>query len=660
MTVLRPSPLLDAAARNRAPRNAAPRGSASAVLVGEAATAGHLRVRLYGAEYDLPAAPGRWPIGGLVWVEMGENSRPIRVTSPATEPTEGQTVMDHMPSLLPAGGPAELTEEDRARFEAAEAAIRDAQADLATLDSSLDELDAQLAGAALALPIFARYMPTDPHPQGTVWYQLNASGQITGVWEQVGPGDGVNWQGRPLTSSAVVSLTAAQITAGTGTFQTAVAQKIWAEVITSARVTANRAVFRDLIAEHVNVVSSSGGRGVRITDQGIILVGSDGSAAVDLTTAATTYLSILSGGRRVAGLEADGTVSGLRGSFTHDVVVAGQSLVGALAGAGGRSLGKTQLQSRVPVDPYTTKGILERAFTVPRSGHRQVLIRGRVELGGAPSSWAVAGLHFSTNAYTTTGNTRRHAEAVDIHPDRAGGGRIEFEVNTAELGVQPGATVRVLLSLQTDAQGVYVEPGTGTYLSFMDLGPAVATARTVLEPAAPITRAPERTTTRDWVRVHASRFQTYRADGSAISQTGSDVGADYAVQGYNAAGGGMKWSLVEFDHARLVEAVQGTTVLQVKAGFNAAHWWGQQGTAMVGVYGPIPASLPSSQIGAWGLKSARTSRGGWGEVAFDANVNAGVQSLQTLSISFFTTNSNGEFYGYMNPLATYLDIYREK
>ena len=657
MTV-RPSPLLDAATRSRPAVNPAPPGTATAVLVGEGSTPSSVRVRLYGTELDLPAAPGKWVVNGLVWVEMAEGGRPVRVTGPAMEPREGQQVIDHMPTLLPFG-PAELSDEDRRRFADAEQAISDARAELATLDADLAELDVQLAATARALPVFGRYQPEAPHPEGTIWYQQNSSGHIVGVWEQAGPGDGTNWQGRPLTSTAVVSLTAAQITAGTGAFQTAVAQKIWAEVITAARVSANRGVFRDLVAEHVNVVSSSGGRGVRITDQGIILVGADGSAAVDLTTAATTYLSILSGGRRVAGLEADGTVSGRQGEFTRDVVVAGQSIVGALAGAGGRSLGKTQLQSRVPVGPYTTKGILERAFTVPRSGHRQVLIRGRVELGGAPSSWAVAGLHFSTNAYTTTGNTRRHAEAVDIHPDRAGGGRIEFEVNTAELGVQPGATVRVLLSLQTDAQGVYVEPGTGTYLSFMDLGPAVATARTVLEPAAPITRAPERTTSRDWVRVQASNFQSYTASGAPISKSGSDVGASYAVQG--DSGVGMKWSLIEFDYPQLAAAVQGATVLAVRAGFNAAHWYPNAGgTAVVGVYGPIPASLPSSQIGAWGLKSVHVPRGGWGEVQFDANVNAGVQSLQTRSISFFTTNHNTSFYGYMHPMTAYLNILREK
>ena len=611
-----------------------------------------------GAASPLRATPGGYVVGAPVRVALDADRAPISVLGPARDAREGERVDVVMPGLLPTG-PAELSEEDRRRFADAEQAISDARADLDTLVADLAELDGQIASTARALPIFARYQPDGPHPQGTIWYQLNTSGQVTGVWEQAGPGDGTNWRGRPLASTAVVSLTAAQITAGTGSFQTAVAQKIWAEVITAARVSANRGVFRDLVAEHVNVASSSGGRGVRITDAGLILLGEDGSAAVDLTTAASTYLSILSGGRRVAGIDSAGTVSGIRGSFSQDVVVAGQSIVGALAGAGGRSLGKAQLQSRVAVDPRTTKGILEKAFTVPASGHRQIIVRGRVDVGGAPASWVVAGLHFSTNAYTTTENTRRHEEALNVYPDRRGGGLIEFEVNTAELGVAPGDTVRVLMSVQADAQGVWIEPGTGTSLSVWDMGPAVPTSHTVIEPAAPITRAQERTTTRDWVRVPAANYQSYRSDGSPISKTGSDVGARYAVQGNSGAG--MRWSLVEFDYGQLAAAVQGATVLTVRAGFYAAHWYNADGgTAVVGVHGPIPASLPSSQIGAWGLKSAQAGRGGWGEVQFDSNVNAGFQNLQTRSISFFTTNHNREFYGYMHPTHTYLDIYREK
>lgn len=612
-----------------------------------------------GAASPLRATPGGYVVGAPVRVALDADRAPISVLGPARDAREGERVDVVMPGLLPTG-PAELSEEDRQRYEDAVSAIREAREEIGALGGSLDELDEHLAVLAQTLPIFSRWQPEGTHPQGTIWYQLNTSGQVTGVWEQAGPGDGTNWQGRPLTSTAVVSLTAAQITAGTGAFQTAVAQKIWAEVITAARVSANRGVFRDLVAEHVNVASSSGGRGVRITDAGLVLVGADGSAAVDLTTAATTYLSILSGGQRVAGISSAGAVTGVRAEFRDDVVVAGQSVVEALDGAGGRSLGKSQLISRVAVPPDTYQGLLEKSFTVPRSGHRQIVIKGRVDLGGAPASWVVAGLHFSTNAYTTTANDRRHAEALNVYPDRRGGGRIEYEVNTEELGVSPGSTVRVLMSLQTNAQGVFVEPGTGTYLSFADLGPAVPTARTIIETAAPITRAPERTTSRYWVQVPAASFQSYRADGSPISKTGSDVGARFAVQGYNAQGGGMKWSLIEFDYARLAAAVQGATILHAEAHLNAAHWFNGSGTAVVGVHGPIPPSLPSSQIGAWGLKTVRIDAGKWGHVRFDANVHAGLQSLQTRSISLFTTNSAAEFYGYLHAGACYLNLYVEK
>ena len=610
-----------------------------------------------GAGSPLRAAPGGYIVGGPVRVALNADRAPVSVLGPARDARDGERVEVVMPGLLPSG-PAELTDEDRARFAAAEQAVAEAREAITALDGALGDLDGELAQLGRTLPIFSRWMPTGPHPQGTIWYQISTSGQVEGIWEQTTAPEGRDWQGRPLTSTAVVSLTAAQITAGVGAFQSAVAQKIWAEVITAARVSANRGVFRDLVAEHVSVVSSSGGRGVRITDAGLMLLDEDGSVAVDLTTAASTYLSILSGGRRVAGIGSDGTVSGIVGAFRDDVIVAGQS-VRALASGAARSLGKAQLQNTVTVPAHTYQAVQELAFTVPRSGHRQIVATGRVELGDGAAGWAVAGFHVSTNAYTTTANTRRHAESVHLYPDHRGGGRIEWEINTSELGVQPGQTVRVLMSLQTGTTAATVIAGTGTYLSLSDMGPAVPTSRTVQEPAAPISRAPERTVSRDWVRVPAANFQSYTSTGAAISKTGSDVGASYAVQGNS--GVGMKWSLIEFDYTQLAAAVQGATVLAVRAGFNAAHWYPNAGgTAVVGVYGPIPASLPSSQIGAWGLKSVHVPRGGWGEVAFDANVNAGVQALQTRSISFFTTNHNTSFYGYMHPMTAYLDILREK
>ena len=283
-----------------------------------------------------------------------------------------------------------------------------------------------------------------------------------------------------------------------------------------------------------------------------------------------------------------------------------------------------------------------------------------MELGESAGGWAVVGFHLSTDAYATTANTRRHQETLPVYIDRRGGGYIEWELSTAELvRVSPGQTVRVLMSLETTSTGVSVIAGTGTWLSIRDLGPAQPTMFTVMEPGAPVTRAPERTTSDKWVPVSASGFQSYRADGSPISKTGSDIGARFAVQGNSGAG--MKWSLIEFNHAEQVAAVQGATVLGVRVRINGVHWWANAGgVASVGVYGPIPASLPSSQIGAWGLKSVHIPRGGWGTVQFDANVNAGFQSLQTRSISLFTTNNNPSAYGYLDPSNAVLEILRRR
>ena len=167
-----------------------------------------------GAASPLRAAPGGYVVGGTVRVALDEDRAPVAVLGPARDAREGEHVDVVMPGLLPSG-PAELTDADRARFEAAEQAIRDARDDLAGLDGALAALDEHLAVTVRTLPVFSRWMPTDPHPQGTIWYQLNASGQVTGISEQTAAPEGTaadrraarapaprGWRGRPAANAS--------------------------------------------------------------------------------------------------------------------------------------------------------------------------------------------------------------------------------------------------------------------------------------------------------------------------------------------------------------------------------------------------------------------------------------------------------------------------
>ena len=564
-----------------------------------------------GQPFPLPAQGGGYIVDAAAWVAVDEARRPVAVMRPARDAAPGDTVQVALPELAPEAAVADLSDEDRARLEATEAALDEAAVAIQENEAAQAELQARLAAAFVNM-------------NGTDYLDIS------------------------------------RLTTFGGPMLQAVIGELWAQVITADRVRANMGVFNDLVARHVNVTSAQGGRGMRLTDQGLVLTGPDGTAVVDLTTASRMVMSIIDAGRRLAGFESDGGMSAQYGNIVRALRVAGRDVLADLDAKPAGQLGPTlELGTRTEVRPNMYRGLLQTSFTVPRSGHRQIRIQGAVDLGGAPESWAVVGFHFSTNQFTTPSNDRRRQMAMNIYPDRRGGGEFSYTFSTAALGVQPGQTVRVLMSVQTGAQGVWVENGTGTYLIAEDIGRAQPVVRVTTEPLAPVERPISRQPVEDTVLVPCTAWQTYNSSGGAIIKGGSDIGARQIVQGAYA-GGSLRWGLAQFDRAQA--EVAGATIkkIEVIAPVTWTHYY--DGSIVVaGVYGPIPASMPRGSWGASGLaSSARTRRGGEAIITLPSATWAGWQNGTTRSVSFALDNTDLLYYAQIDPAGCYLRITRER
>lgn len=107
--------------------------------------------------------------------------------------------------------------------------LDDAEQDLAESNGRLAEAESDIAN--MATPIMEAAAPTgsDTAPEGTIWFQVNGSGDIIGQWEQTAGGIGATWARRDVESQVIANLDVGKLTASEAEMDGLVAQKIAAE-----------------------------------------------------------------------------------------------------------------------------------------------------------------------------------------------------------------------------------------------------------------------------------------------------------------------------------------------------------------------------------------------------------------------------------------------
>lgn len=578
---------------NRAARRApAPRGGVE--LVGgtfvDKHDDFHARVDVLGEEIVLPALLGQYRRGGAVNVQRdGTSGKATLVYGPAdgADETDGR-------EIVVVGG---------------------------KLAETLDPETREKANRALEqLAVFFTHSDRDPlpedgagKPEGAYWIRLDEEGEDAARWRW----DGTAWVESTLGPELIV--------------REAV---IWALV--ANEIFTKNLVLSDEVDGYVNVTDA---RGVQI-------FAPDGSEMIRLRVDGPTLFGIAKSGAYVAMIDEDGAASFNSVSSTGDVTFdGGRSLVNELGTVGGRTYGKAQLSNAVTID-VNPKGILGVTFKLPGRGARQlkVTVQAQASVTPAPRSVALP-LYFAEGETVTTGNTVRFPyNGVTSTQNRTQHG-YTYSLNTAELGVGDAAVLSVMFGAQSDSGGTWdMHSGAQTSLVVEDAGPAVPTARTVIQTSDPTKPTQNSVTPRQDVFL-AQAFRTYDGDGTPRPEVPN------LYQGYTAyyPAGGRRRSAVQFPD--LSGLLAGADVEWVEIDIHSLFWHANAGgTISVGVKdGLLPASLPDAAIGAHSLAQTHMGRGQTKTIRLPSAVHAGIKSGATRLITFFTTSTSSQYYGYFSP-----------
>lgn len=420
-------------------------------------------------------------------------------------------------------------------------------------------------------------------------------------------------------------------------------------LITEKIITPEILVDGAVQTRHLNIVPEPDSEGgFYFTPVGYVLLGPDGSEAVRLTTDGPISFGVAKDGEYLATVSEDGEVTGTSVSSRGDVKFdGGRSLVDELGGIGGRTYAKTQLENAVTID-LNRKGLLGATFQLPGRGPRQIKVTVQLQASqtlGAVRSVGLT-LHFAQGETVTTGNTVRFPYNDVTSTQNRTDHSFSWSLSTAELGVtNDRAVLSVLLAAASDSGGTWdAHSGAQTYLLVEDMGPAVQTARTVIQTADPTKPAQNTVTPRQDVWL-AQGFRTYDGNGNARPEV------PHLYQGYTPryAAGGRRRSVVQFPD--LSGPLAGADIEWIEIDIHALHWHAiAGGTISVGVKdGLIPASLPDAAIGAHSLVQVHMGRNKTATIRLPVATHAGIKSGATRLITFFTTSQSGEFYGYFSP-----------
>ncbi|SFN65992.1 hypothetical protein [Mycetocola miduiensis] len=226
--------------------------------------------------------------------------------------------------------------------------------------------NAATAAGLVSKNLFSTSSPSGTAPFGSTWFQVNGTGQVIGQWQQTAAGIASTWTKRDVTSDTIANLDVGKLSAGTANLiaavaqkiaagtadiqtvnasnlfvtgtanlNTAVVEKIWAEVVRAKMVVADEFIGTNAIlsgavkaaqldGEAVNGKTITGAtvqtttatnRGVQFDNSGIQAWNSSGTRTV-FVDAATGALIVGAG-------TFNGTVNATGGTIAGDLIISG-------------------------------------------------------------------------------------------------------------------------------------------------------------------------------------------------------------------------------------------------------------------------------------------------------------------------------------------------
>lgn len=226
----------------------------------------------------------------------------------------------------------------------------------------------------LAKTLWSTALPgTTTAPQNSVWYRTDASGKIIAVFTQTAAGTAASWSARPIKSEAIDNLDVGKLTAASGTINQLVANAFAAKLadiiqanignltvtgdthlnnVVAQTIAGDTASFIRLTVDQVlagnieavwNIVAGGkiiagdpNGARVEIAPDGIRLyaIGFNGQPyeAVSMVNGRIAFSVVDQTRGVIAGISAEGDVTGQAASFAKGVTVRGTDLTGQLGG----------------------------------------------------------------------------------------------------------------------------------------------------------------------------------------------------------------------------------------------------------------------------------------------------------------------------------------
>ena len=95
---------------------------------------------------------------------------------------------------------------------------------------------------------------TDVRPRGSVWFQVNAAGEVLTQWQNTSTGTtGGTWTKRPVTSEAIANLDVGKLRALSATIDSAVIEKLFADVVVAkSKVTSEAFIGNNAIIGNIS------------------------------------------------------------------------------------------------------------------------------------------------------------------------------------------------------------------------------------------------------------------------------------------------------------------------------------------------------------------------------------------------------------------------
>lgn len=490
---------------------------------------------------------------------------------------------------------AESSEALEAAYQAdsrAQTALNQAKSALGLIGTTKKELDEKItlsANAKNAITWSFSQPSTPGVVDGDTHFQIDSNYNVFGQWTWKNKA----WRKSLIKNEVLASLDVSKLTAGTAAIQKGVVDKLYAAIITTKFLLAEKIITEKMLvdgvikARHLDIVPQQGRGGLKLNSEGLMVVDKDGLGAIDLRVNQENYISFFKDDSVTFSVTDNGDVSAQTLSVTNNLYYNGVELSDILSALPRGVIASNYNSSdtmKVAADRYYRLSfvVLEKPET--NRWYKVVFSAGFKSAGSRTGAHLVLVSNPGRRAsYDATKTHNQHY--YDIHGFYWDHRYFVTKIHSDDLNWNSdGECILSVFARNTIQDGFYVRYSVNMIVE--DMGPAFNDTMSYGEsasnssPATPSTPATStRTTT--W---NMSSFQNYNR-GSRYRHTSGNIAGGY----YDG-----EWrGIMLFPYAQIQSALRNSRVSSIQLYLENAHTHGSSGsTVLIGSHNY--ASAPRS------------------------------------------------------------------